>query len=82
MPSTDQTKRPSTSQNEALKQAGLGKTKIVFKSKLASHSEVCNILEEHFSQLKNSGEFTLHRANVGLTSEVWRKQSQVQRTFM
>ena len=61
----NRSKRPSTPQNEALKQAGLGKTKIVFKSKLASHSEVCNILEEHFPQLKNSGEFTLHRAKVG-----------------
>ena len=65
LPSTDQTKTPSASQTEALKQAGLGKTKIVFKNKLASHSEVCNILEEHFPQLKNYVGFTLHRAKVG-----------------
>ena len=39
--------------------------KIVFKNKLDSHSGVCNILEEHFPQLKNCGGFTLHRANAG-----------------
>ena len=65
LPSTDQTKKPSASQTEPLKQAGLGKTKIVFKNKLASHSEVCNILEEHIPQLKNCDGFTLHRAKAG-----------------
>ena len=65
MPSTDQTKTPSASKTEAYKQASLVKTKIVFKNKLASHSEVWNILEEHFPQLKNCGGFTLHRAKAG-----------------
>ena len=40
----------------------MGKTKIIFKNKLASHSEVSNILDEHF---KNCGGFTLHRAKAG-----------------
>ena len=65
MPSTDQTKTPSASQTEVLKQVGLRKTKVVFKNKLASHSEVCNILEKHFPQLKNCGGFTLHRTKAG-----------------
>ena len=65
MLSTDQTKTQLASQTKALKQAGFRKTKIVFENKLASHSEVCNILEEHFQQLKNYGGFTLHRAKAG-----------------
>ena len=52
-------------QSDLLIRAGLGRTKIIFKNKNASHSEVCAKLEETFPQLKIAGGYTLHRSMSG-----------------
>lgn len=55
----------SNKQAEKLSKAGLGRTKIKFKYKNASHAEVCEKLEETFPQLSSVGGFTLQRAKTG-----------------
>lgn len=65
IPKRDQTTTPTAGQVEQLNKAGMGKKKIKFNDKYASHFEVVTILEDNFPELKNCGGFTLHRSKSG-----------------
>ena len=53
---------PDRARMEKLIQAGLGKRKLVFPNKNASHEEVQNFLEEKIPKLKSAGGFHILRA--------------------
>ena len=62
VPFTFQTTTPSYEQLELLRNAGLGKKKLVFKNKDAGHDEVCKQLKMEYPQLESVGGFILQRA--------------------
>ena len=61
---------PTLTQLCSLREAGLGRRKVVFKDKNANHKKLCEVLEEHFPKLKTQhGAFELLRAEKGGTSQ-------------
>lgn len=61
----DENTTPGRDRMEVLMRAGLGKMKLVFPNKKATHSEVFNFLNEKFSSLKDGGGFEVLRAIGG-----------------
>eukprot|EP00794_Sanderia_malayensis_P001983 gene1983-2250_t len=65
LPFRHQETTPTPKQADLLQKGGLGKTKVVFENKNATHAQVIEKLQETFSQTKPVGGFTLHRAKTG-----------------
>ena len=61
----DENKTPDRPRMEKLMQAGLGKMKLVFPNKKASHSEFQSFLEEKFPRLIDGGGIEVLRAVGG-----------------
>lgn len=61
----DENTTPGRDRMEVLMRAGLGKMKLVFPNKKATHSEVCSFLNEKFPRLKDGGGFEVLRAVGG-----------------
>ncbi|XP_028404111.1 uncharacterized protein LOC114526791 [Dendronephthya gigantea] len=61
----DESTTPDRSRSEALTQAGLGRVRIVFPNRKASHADLQNFLESKFPKLKAGGGFEVLRAHGG-----------------
>lgn len=61
----DENTTPGRDRMEVLMRAGLGKMKLVFPNKKATHSDVCSFLNEKFPRLKDGGGFEVLRAVGG-----------------
>eukprot|EP00112_Aurelia_sp_Birch-Aquarium-sp1_P024922 Seg806.15 transcript_id=Seg806.15/GoldUCD/mRNA.D3Y31 product="hypothetical protein" protein_id=Seg806.15/GoldUCD/D3Y31 len=61
---------PTLNQLCSLREAGLGRRKVVFQDKNANHQKLCEVLEEYFPKLKTQhGAFELLRAEKGGMSQ-------------